>query len=248
VRVGVIGCGSIGRRHIRNILSLGHEVIAHDWDSSLILRRDWPLNATFTKSFPDALTVDALLICTPAATHAQVARRALGHSYCGPAFVEKPLALSVDECAVFREWPSPVTMVGYNLRFQPTARFFKSVGGWTAGAFYCECDNGKYGNDIFELSHEIDLALWLGVKPMPWGLHGHAERYWRQWQVWNEQGTGLTADFHAPDALGEQMYVDELAHFLDCAQKNIPTITPFADGIRVVQVCEQALAMAKETA
>ncbi len=36
MRVAVIGCGSIGLRHVKNIVALGHDVIAADMDEAKV--------------------------------------------------------------------------------------------------------------------------------------------------------------------------------------------------------------------
>jgi predicted dehydrogenase len=237
MKVGIIGLGSIGTRHAKNALALSHSVSAFDPLGFS------PSDVVMVSHLEMLCSSDAILICTPAATHATVAQSLLQYGYRGPLFCEKPLALSVADCEVFRDWPHPTTMVGYNLRFHPIVRTWKDMGGWTEGAFCVRCDNSKYHNDIFELSHELDLACWLGVAPDHRGLIGHSDFYLRHWML-RRDGARVEAAFYSPESLGTQMYVDELAHFLDCAAKGMPTITPFADGIRVVQVCEDAMKMA----
>src|SRR4051812_6503503 len=68
----------------------------------------------------DFTSADAALICTPASTHEYMAQLLLAIGYRGPLFVEKPLTLpEYPKASVFRTWPHPVTMVGYNWRFHP---------------------------------------------------------------------------------------------------------------------------------
>lgn len=240
MRVGVIGLGSIGKRHAANAREMGHVVCFYD----PMVDNQPPHMIRATEIGVIADFSEAVLICTPAVTHADVAAQLRIEGYRSALFVEKPLALSVEECAIFREWPSPVTMTGYQLRFHPVARALKQIGGWVHGMFGCRCNNSKYGNDLFELSHEIDLALWLGVEPNPGYLDGQAQDYSRSWYA-DQAGLALGVQFSTPEALGTEMYHAELAHFLDCVEKNVPTITPFSDGIRVVQICEDAMAGAR---
>lgn len=267
MRVAVVGCGSIGRRHIRNILALGHDVIAHDTDAGVVSRDDWPGGAEFVKHLPDALTVDALLICTPASTHAEMGRRIAAHGYRKALFVEKPIALSSQECDVFQSWPHPTTMVGYMLRHHYMARAMRAMfekpvtGSFISSSDMSMWPGRQYASPMLEYSHEIDLALWCGAPSSVWYaevyrsgalirvgdwfvyLLWRASTYRREWSV-SDGRMGYQHAFLSADELGPEMYVDEIAHFLDCAEKGIPTITPFADGLRVLDVCEQAERMA----
>lgn len=256
MRVGVIGGGSIGARHAQNAKALGHDVAVCD-------TRVEP--TPHFRHVDDMITLyqpNAVLVCTPADTHAEVACQLRAEGYRGPLFVEKPLALSIEECAVFKEWPSPVTMVGYNLRFHPFIEFVRPLYP-TGGHFIVECDNRKYGNDYFELSHEIDLALYMGAKSQvedvvsvasavaidlgDWGidLDGRKDQYFRSWEFRTPSGD-FDAAFFDPATVGVEMYRAELAHFLACVEQNKPTITPFADGSRVVEVCEAAMECAQK--
>ena len=68
MRFLVIGCGSIGRRHIGNLLALGHEVVA--WNRGEERRqsaaRDFniPVYADLNEML-DESTADAAVICSP---------------------------------------------------------------------------------------------------------------------------------------------------------------------------------------
>ncbi len=271
MRVGIVGRGSIGSRHAKNAIALGHEVISFD----NARRAQWVEDTeTLAQSLEDLVdySSEAILICTPASTHAAVARELLAVGYAGPLFVEKPLALSVEECDIFTAWPHQTTMVGYSCRFHQMVIDAKREHAPLAagGRLVIECDMAtwpgrSYADALDECSHEIDLALWWGAGPRvtaaelagsKWviGLEGGwcitvdgaALDYWRRWDGFSST-TGFSFIFNSADdflVAGRDHYRTELRHFLDCALRGVPTQTPFADGIRVLDVIAQARAMA----
>ncbi len=259
MRVGIIGLGSIGQRHRSNLFALGYELVCYD--TSPPWARTWD---GFIEAYPHAV-----LICTPASTHATVAQQLLDAGYQGPLFVEKPLALSVEDAEVFARWPHPTTMVGYMLRFHDMARAMRAMYQTrTRGRFYVYSDMSQwpgsaYADPLLEYSHEIDLALWMGAPARvtvasrsavdalfmlggKWsiGIHWTSPTSERQWAVFDDS-TGYLEHFDGQNALGDHMYIEEMKHFLDCAQRGVPTETPFADGIRVLDVIAQVEAMTK---
>jgi predicted dehydrogenase len=174
VRVAVIGCGSIGTRHAQNLVALGHYPVLFDHDYERLGRASVAVaqpNGVFGETrlwhpelLASSLPLDAALICTPASTHAAVARELLEIGYRGLLFVEKPLALSVDECQIFRRWPAPV-MVGYNWRWNTEVRnFFEQLRNgarWIrlrCATRIADWPGQAYADPLLECSHELDLA------------------------------------------------------------------------------------------
>jgi predicted dehydrogenase len=264
VNVGVIGLGSIGVRHARNVLALGHRPWV--FDARPFTQTIEGLTQT-NRLFDVADNAEAMLICTPAHTHTSVLLQLREAGYAGPLFVEKPICDTLVDKRHWDAWPHLTTMVGYNLRFHPAARALKAYRHPTGGGFYIDCDSRQwpgaaYANVALECSHELDLALWLGAPAdvqtcNVYGFHrvtiwlgdgdrwlvdldDRCEAYLRHWMLGGPEPVPPVVKFHAPEELGEQMYVDELAHFLDCAANGLPTITPFADGLRVLDVLAQA--------
>jgi predicted dehydrogenase len=260
VRIAIFGAGSIGKRHHANARALGHTVDVFDSDC---LRGRRP--ATFEEA-------DAVMICTPASTHEAVAEQLLAVGYRGPLFVEKPIALRSD-APVFKTWPHPVTMVGYNWRFYPAFRDLtgvlqKAARRYVRAIFYCGTDmlawpGHGYGDPLLECSHELDLArFWfgpvehVGVAHLSaaschlWFRHQNAasifEIHWEappRRQVTFETNCTTRMALDLGDYL-YRSYVTELEHFLDSVCVERPTLAPFSDGLAVVELVEQARRLA----
>lgn len=167
MKIGVIGAGSIGRRHIANALSLGCSVSAYDVD--LTAFHDVPRSVECCTQWPE--DVDAYIVCSPADHHAAQAVNCWRRNT--PTLIEKPLALSVSDWA--QHAPSalgPLATVGYSWRFYPLVRELRHRIFATVGTRYCEASfwyagdrstwPGKsYADTLTECSHEIDLAQHL---------------------------------------------------------------------------------------
>lgn len=150
--IGVLGYGSIGKRHVANLQNLPGCQVRY-WDP------DHPYDWTREKLIDQS---DALVIASPTDQHwADIndCRRAEK-----PCFVEKPVGHMPADITT-----SHVKMVGYNLRFHSCV---KKVREWLGKGkisqpiwanFNCAQYNDRYPHDdvIFNWSHEIDLALHL---------------------------------------------------------------------------------------
>jgi len=134
IRIGVLGCGSIGRAaHLRSLAgSAGAEVVAiADADAAnLAAARRLAPGAKPAADYADVLAephVDAVVIALPPAIHADAAVAALQQGK--HVYVEKPLATTVADAArVITTWQgSGLTgMMGFNYRFNPIVRQARS--------------------------------------------------------------------------------------------------------------------------
>lgn len=152
--IGVLGAGSIGTRHMDNLLRLGYLVIFYDpfTENSIGKDRDFILDKS-----------DKLLICSPIKEHYADLMDCLATGK--PVFCEKPLA-HIGHGSFTR-----VAMVGYNLRYHPCVQAAKAwmesgaVGHVHWANFTCGQYNDKYREAgegvILNWSHEIDLAIYL---------------------------------------------------------------------------------------
>jgi predicted dehydrogenase len=118
--VAVIGCGAWGRNHVRTLNTLGRLVAVADAapDNAAVAAAAAGVPA---RPFDEILKDDAIaavVIATPDALHADMARRALEASK--HVLVEKPMALSVADAEALAELAdkrSRVLMTGHILRF-----------------------------------------------------------------------------------------------------------------------------------
>jgi predicted dehydrogenase len=265
MRVGLVGLGSIGRRHLGNLLALGADVVAMDVSPEAIekARAAYP-HARYGTALSFA-GLDALVIATPLDSHLRWVETAVARKL--PFFVEKPLG-TLEQLPRWREIAAldlPVNQVGYNLRFHTDMRVLRAyVTSPEYGAFVCACDmtawpGRAYGSPLLECSHELDLALWCGCpahvevahvrgayagdvrfgRSRQWSFRFDARaEYVRKWSL-GSQRRDITRRFRAPDELGSGMYYAEMSHFLDNVCVGRPTSCHLADGLKVLEVCRQ---------
>jgi predicted dehydrogenase len=186
MRCLVIGTGSIGLRHCRNLIALGHEVVA--WDSDERRRRE---AARLGIEVPDTLAEafctgpTAALICTPPAHHVAPALEALGAG--AHVFIEKPIAHASDRVPSLieeAERRARLIAVGFNLRFLPSLRrvrrliedhragrplavraeFGSYLPDWRPGRDYRDgyaVSAALGGGILLDAIHELDYLGWL---------------------------------------------------------------------------------------
>ena len=187
-RAVVIGCGSIGQRHIRNLRRLGitdifavrtRQGFSQDLDSSLEVKEvvDW--------SQLSDLKADVAIVTNPTMLHVETIDRCLPHVR--GLFIEKPLAASLDgvpELLQRMKDDKVVSFVGYNLQFHPVVKLLRDflatdsvgkplvlqcqVGQWIEDwhpnedyrkAYFARKDLG--GGVLLTLIHETHMALEL---------------------------------------------------------------------------------------
>jgi predicted dehydrogenase len=118
----VLGCGSIGKRHIKNLHSMNvGQLFAYDVDKhkQRTVQKEFPVE-TFS-SLEEALddgNVDAAFICTPPSLHVKQALKLLEHGiHC---FIEKPLSntlAGLDRLVKLADQTKKTVLIGYNSRF-----------------------------------------------------------------------------------------------------------------------------------
>jgi predicted dehydrogenase len=185
----VIGCGSIGQRHIRNLVSLGVEdVLGFDPNPDARSAAE-ESGATWVGTLDDALGSGpaAVLVCTPPHRHVEIATRAVEAG--SHVFIEKPisheLSDSLDGMLDAADQAGRVVMAGYNLRFHPGLMKLQSLveSGVAGKLLTLRAEYGQYlptwrphadyrqgyfareatgGGIILEESHEFDYVEWLG--------------------------------------------------------------------------------------
>ncbi|WP_193337137.1 Gfo/Idh/MocA family protein [Devosia beringensis] len=131
LRVGLIGLGKMGQNHLRVLSMLkGVELVfVADSDHATAQRASTSLGvpAIHELSAIPAGT-DAVVICTPTVTHAEMIRQAAEHV--NNIFVEKPLAGTLDEAqliAAFCRTRKINIQVGFIERFNPAVQELKAI-------------------------------------------------------------------------------------------------------------------------
>lgn len=174
--VVVIGAGSIGRRHARNLAVLGAKVDVMDPQAD---RADDVEGATATPFDLDALgAYEGVVIASPTIFHREQVEHTARLGV--PMLVEKPLAMSKTDADALT---GHEVMVGYNLRFHEPIRVLRRLTAegragtirgarfwfgsflpdWRPDADYrtgysARADLG--GGVLLDAIHELDLAVW----------------------------------------------------------------------------------------
>ena len=131
-RALVVGCGSIGRRHARNLKSLGVRKLGFcDTSAEALKRCREELQGETFSDYGEALREfgpDMVLICTPPVFHVEEALAALQAR--AHVFIEKPLSHESGGIQVLiaeaRHHDRSV-QVGYNMRFHPGLKILKEL-------------------------------------------------------------------------------------------------------------------------
>jgi predicted dehydrogenase len=188
MKIAVIGCGSIGRRHITNLIKLGHEVIA--WNRSIerrkIVERD--LNISVYDDLNELLQqneLNVVFICSPNSLHAEHLSKVLNSGL--HVFVEKPVSDTLDgfdKLVKLAESKKLITHVGANMRFHFGPNTVKKYiveghigrplwacfwGGMHLPDWHPDEDYRKMysaskklgGGVVLDFVHELDLIRWM---------------------------------------------------------------------------------------
>lgn len=188
LRFLVIGCGSIGQRHINNLKSLGiTKLDVFDSDEQLLaqVKRKFKVNALNSLNFDN---IECTLICTPPNSHVNLAKHALKKG--SHVFIEKPLSNSLtglNDISKLAKNNSLQVFVGYVFRFDAGLKKIKellvknAIGnvlsfdayeGWYLPKWRPWQDHTKSytaseklgGGIILDGSHELNYLQWLGGK------------------------------------------------------------------------------------
>lgn len=180
----IVGAGSIGRRHLRNLQTLGmQQITVCDPDAKSRTETGCRAYADFTEALA-AEHLNIVFLCSPTRLHvpqALAAVRANAH-----VFIEKPLSHtmeSIEELQREVEERECICMVGCNMRFHPGPAKVKELmdTGVIGKAKQATVYTGSYlpdwrpqqdykksysadpaqGGAILDCIHEIDLALWF---------------------------------------------------------------------------------------
>jgi len=190
----VAGCGSIGRRHLKNLRELGvRQLGVCDPDAERSAPVVKELGVAAFLDLGDALRAqkpDAVFVCTPPVQHVALAMQALAAGV--HVFIEKPLShdwQGVEELLQAATQRGRTVQVGYNLRFHPGPQKLKEMveGGRLGRILWAYAEAGQYlpdwrpwqdyrqsytarralgGGILLDGSHELDYLTWLLGTPM----------------------------------------------------------------------------------
>ena len=184
----VVGAGSIGQRHIKNLVGLGITVsiveptkngFVEGWGRTLAGKF---LYSSILEAFeqPD---YDAAIVAVPTYLHMEVAVSLAQHNM--PLFIEKPVSHCMEDVLFFQgemEHYKQWAVVGYSMRFHPAIQIIKDLLPQIGTPLYARAEVGQYlpdwhpeedyrnwymaredqgGGALLDLSHEIDYMRWL---------------------------------------------------------------------------------------
>jgi len=192
MKFAIIGCGSIGRSHIGNLLHLGQEVVAWNRNKS---RRDLVEKKFKIKTYKDLdemleiKNLSGVFICSPNSFHLSHANKVINKNI--NVFIEKPLAIELKGLSVIENQVKKkglISHVGSNMRFNFGPSTVKKYiekgtigrilwanfwGGmylpfWHPDEDYRKMYSAKInlgGGAVLDFIHEIDLIHWMFGKP-----------------------------------------------------------------------------------
>jgi predicted dehydrogenase len=232
----VAGAGSIGRRHLANLKSLGFTRLAAcdphperlEYVGSQLQVEGFATIEAGLESFHP----EVVMVCTPPVHHVSQAMQALR---CGAhVFIEKPLSDRLDGVEELRgeaESRGLIAQVGYNLRFHPPIQKLKHLVDEAAVGkiLWAHVEAGGYlpdwrpwqdyrksytarrelgGGILLDGSHEIDYVMWLFGAPQELAcMAGHVS----QLEVNVEDCATILLRF--PDGTRADVHVDFMQRF-----------------------------------
>lgn len=193
MRAGLVGCGSIGRRHLDNLLARPdvQSVFVQTGNAACLNGLSLGSAAEIVDDVLEARP-DFVVIANETHRHAPVAARCVSAGV--PVLVEKPLACSAGDAlpmtTAMHERPTALR-VGYNMRFLPVvddalrllsdgaigrplySRFEvgQDLATWRKGVGPRDsysADPARGGGAALDLSHEVDLMRYLLGQPEEW--------------------------------------------------------------------------------
>ena len=183
----IAGLGSVGRRHLQNLMTLGeHDILLYRTDHSTLPDeelKEFPVETNLESAL--AQSPEAVIVSNPTALHMDVAIPA-AEAGCH-IFLEKPISHSLDQIEEFRsiiEHGGVKVLVGYQFRFHPglqnirrlifdgaigrplsvRAHWGEYLPDWHPWEDYRQSYSSRAdlgGGVILTLSHPIDYLRWL---------------------------------------------------------------------------------------
>ncbi len=165
--IAVVGSGYWGKNLVRNFFELGalHSVCDGNPLAEANVRAKYP-RIGFCRNYTEVLSdnnIKGVVIATPAAVHFEMAKQALLAGK--DVFVEKPLALSVDEggeLVELAETNGRILMVGHILQYHPAVRKLKEL-----------INNGSLGRVEYLYSNRLNIGKIRAEENILWSFAPH---------------------------------------------------------------------------
>jgi len=185
----VIGCGSIGERHIKNLRVTypDFQIMATDISTEILSLMEKRYHIQTCKTLEEGFKtgIDAVIVCTPPSSHVPLALVAIENG--AHVFIEKPMSDSLSKIGELLEkarLANLITFVGYCFRFHTGLKMVKQIvdSGELGAILLAQAEYGQYlpdwhpwqdyresytakkelgGGIILDGSHEIDYLRWL---------------------------------------------------------------------------------------
>ena len=191
-RILVVGCGSIGRRHIRNLLSLGQRTLhLVEMDHVRLQQGTQEFGVPGTRTLEEswAWRPEVVIVANPTSWHVETATAAAAQGC--HLLIEKPLSDRLEGVEALLRMVGEkqlIALVGCNLRFHPgpalihhwltqsecgkilSARFEAGsyLPSWRPGTDFRVSYSAQAalgGGCVLDDIHELDLACWLFGMP-----------------------------------------------------------------------------------
>jgi predicted dehydrogenase len=166
-RIGVVGCGYWGAKHVRVLSGLGDvggvALIDPSAPSREALGAAFPLASSYSSLAAALPQVDAVVIATPPSTHTDLALEALRAGK--DVLVEKPLATTPAEARLIVDEARRahrVLMVGHTFEFNPAVQELRR-----------RLDDGELGEVYYIHSSRFNIDLYRSDVNVIWDLAPH---------------------------------------------------------------------------
>lgn len=176
INLSLIGCGHLGSRHLKCFHALRNKVnivAICDTDDTKALTLAKQYKVKYVKDYKSLIgQIDAVSICTPTVTHANIAQFFLEHKI--HTFIEKPISYTLEEADMLinaAEANNVKLQVGHVERFNSA---FVAVAPLAANPLFVECHRlNLFPNRSLDIGvvmdlmiHDIDIILGMVKSPI----------------------------------------------------------------------------------
>lgn len=266
MRIGILGLGSIGRRHMRNLLELGEQdLFAYDPRIGEAGFSCAPIQGTNSLDLLWAWKPEAILICSPPDTHYNLLSAAALNRV-QYLFVEKPLAHSWGYAHMFlecnKDWKLTVA-IGYQLRWQLDLACATHDLVWECSQDMSQWLSQYEKDALLEFSHEIDAAVYVNG-PVEKVAATESRNGWSielkhlsstSTVLLNHRANDFVREAHARNGqriwtfsreLNDRAYKQELEAFLKVCQggdwdERLCTLAQAAHVMKIIESCRESV-------